>query len=220
MIRPGARHIDFGISKQQQSQRLPAGAFVFSAAGQLCFFKKNGMDMISNLRNRLVMAGAMLAVCAPFAQAHQEAAEAASGPNPLADKVRAANSRFLDVKAATEEGYAPIPCASGITGGAMGIHYVNGQYLKDDKIDIARPEAVMYEPMADGRLKLVAVEYITSKGPASLDGQLFNFNSAPNRYGLGEFYELHVWAWKGNPTGTFADMNPKVSCEHAMAPSQ
>lgn len=39
----------------------------------------------------------------------------------------------------------------------------------------------------------VAVEYITSKGPASLDGQLFNFNSAPNRYGLGEFYELHVW---------------------------
>ncbi|TKB06507.1 MAG: hypothetical protein E5V75_34830, partial [Mesorhizobium sp.] len=47
----------------------------------------------------------------------------------------------------------------------------------------------------------MAVEYITSKGPASLDGQLFNFNSAPN--GLGEFYELHVWAWKSNPTGTF-----------------
>ena len=84
----------------------------------------------------------------------------------------------------------------------------------------ASPEAVMYEPMADGTQKLVAVEYITSKGPASLEGQLFNFNSAPNRYGLGEFYELHVWAWKGNPTGTFADMNPKVSCEHAMAPSQ
>lgn len=178
------------------------------------------MDMKSNFHNRLVMAGAMLAVCTTLAQAHQEAAESVSGDNPLADKVRAANSRFLDVKAATEEGYAPIPCASGITGGAMGIHYVNGQYLKDDKIDIARPEAVMYEPMADGRLKLVAVEYITSKGPASLGGQLFNFNSAPNRYGLGEFYELHVWAWKGNPAGTFADMNPKVSCEHIMAPSQ
>ncbi|WP_208760322.1 hypothetical protein [Mesorhizobium intechi] len=178
------------------------------------------MDMISNLRNRHVMAGAMLAVCTSFAQAHQEAVEAVSGPNPLAEKVRAANSRFLDVKAATAEGYAPIPCASGISGGAMGIHYVNGQYLKDEKIDIARPEAVMYEPMADGTLRLVAVEYITSKGPASLEGQLFNFNSAPNRYGLGEFYELHVWAWKGNPAGTFADMNPKVSCEHTMAPSQ
>lgn len=174
------------------------------------------MNMTPHFWDRLLMAAAALTACATFAQAHQDA----SGASPLADKVRAANSRFLDVKAAAAEGYAPIPCASGITGGAMGIHYVNGQYLKDDKIDIARPEAVMYEPMADGTLKLVAVEYITSKGPASLDGQLFNFNSAPNRYGLGEFYELHIWAWKGNPTGTFADMNPKVSCEHAPSPTQ
>ena len=178
------------------------------------------MNMTSNFCIRLLTAAAVLAACTSLARAHQEDAASISSDSPLTGKVRAANSRFLDVKAATAEGYAPIPCASGITGGAMGIHYVNGQYLKDDKIDIARPEAVMYEPMADGTLKLVAVEYITSKGPASLGGHLFNFNSAPNRYGLGEFYELHVWAWKGNPTGTFADMNPKVSCEHAMAPSQ
>ncbi|TPI36731.1 hypothetical protein FJ414_15445 [Mesorhizobium sp. B3-1-6] len=133
--------------------------------------------------------------------------------NPLAEKVRALDSRFEDVAVAKAEGYAPIPCASGITGGAMGIHYVNATYLKDDAVDVAKPEAVMYEPMADGTLKLVAVEYITSKGPASLEGQLFNFNSAPNRYGLGPFYELHVWAWKQNPTGAFADMNPNVSCD-------
>jgi len=131
----------------------------------------------------------------------------------LDEKVRAADSRFENVATATAEGYAPIPCSSGLTGGAMGIHYVNAAYLKDDAVDLAKPEAVMYEPMADGTRKLVAVEYITSKGPASLEGQLFNFNSAPNRYGLGPFYELHVWAWKKNPTGTFADMNPDVSCD-------
>jgi hypothetical protein len=34
-------------------------------------------------------------------------------------------------------------------------------------------------------------------------------------YGLGPFYELHVWAWKTNPRGGFADMNPNVTCEHA-----
>ena len=135
--------------------------------------------------------------------------------NPLAEKVRALDSRFEDVAVAKAEGYAPIPCASGLTGGAMGIHYVNAAYLKDDAIDVAKPEAVMYEPMADGSLKLIAVEYITSKGPASLEGQLFNFNTAPNRYGLGPFYELHVWAWKANLRGAFADMNPAVSCEHA-----
>jgi len=147
------------------------------------------------------------------------AATAANANNggALDEKVRAANSRFENVAMATAEGYAPIPCASGITGGAMGIHYVNAAYLKDDAVDLAKPEAVMYEPMADGTQKLVAVEYITSKGPASLEGQLFNFNSAPNRYGLGAFYELHVWAWKKNPTGTFADMNPDVSCDAMKA---
>ncbi len=90
----------------------------------------------------------------------------------------------------------------------------DGAYFKGS-IDIAKPEAVMYEPMPDGTMKLVAVEYIGFKGPAALEGQLFNFNSAPNRYGLDPFYELHVWAWKANPTGHFADNNPDVTCNAA-----
>ena len=99
----------------------------------------------------------------------------------------------------------------------MGIHYVNGDYIADASVDIGKPEAVMYEPQADGSLALVAVEYITHEGPAQLDGHLFSFVGAPNRYGLDPFYELHVWAWRDNPTGTFADMNPKVSCDAAPA---
>jgi hypothetical protein len=138
----------------------------------------------------------------------------AADHNPLAEHVRAANDRFKEVAVAVSEGYAPIPCASGIEGGAMGIHYVNAKLI-GDTIDISHPQAIMYEPLPDGRNELIAVEYITSKGPASLEGQLFNFNGAPNRYGLGPFYELHVWAWKANPRGAFADMNPTVSCEHA-----
>lgn len=145
---------------------------------------------------------------------------AASDSNPLAQSVRIANDRFKDVSVAVSEGYAPIPCASGIEGGAMGIHYVNANYLKDDAIDLAHPEAVMYEPAANGKLTLIAVEYITSKGPAELNGHLFSFSSAPNRYGLGPFYELHVWAWKKNRSGTFADMNPDVSCNAATPASK
>ena len=145
------------------------------------------------------------------------AAAAASdgGVKSLADRVRFENHRFKDVAVAVAEGYAPIPCASGIDGGAMGVHYVNGDYLKDEVPDIKRPQAVMYEPLPNGKMELVAVEYIASKGPAALEGQLFSFTGSPNRYGLGPFYELHVWAWKDNPRGLFADMNPNVSCEHA-----
>ena len=147
-------------------------------------------------------------------------ASAEEGGNPLADHVRAANDRFKDVSVAVAEGYGPIPCASGLQGGAMGIHYVNGNLLKDNVTDLAHPEAVMYEPMPDGKLALVAVEYIAFKGPAALEGHLFNFASAPNRYGLDPFYELHVWAWKPNPAGTFTDNNPNVSCDAVKAEGQ
>lgn len=154
------------------------------------------------------------------ALAHDHGASNVEAANPLAKKVRDINDRFENVETATAEGYAPIPCVSGVDGGAMGIHYVNGKLIEDGMIDIGKPEAVMYEPQIDGTMRLVAVEYITTKGPANLDGHLFSFTNSPNRYGLPPFYELHVWAWRDNPTGTFADMNPDVSCDAATAPGQ
>lgn len=137
----------------------------------------------------------------------------ADTPNPLADAVRAANDRFSDVAVAVKEGYAPIPCDASPMGGGMGIHYVNGDLIKGGALDISKPQAVMYEPMADGKLALIAVEYISLKGPVALQGHMMNYNGAPNSYGLPEFYEMHVWAWKTNPMGTFADDNPTVSCD-------
>lgn len=139
----------------------------------------------------------------------------------LVERVRAATERFSDVGAAEAEGYGPIPCASGAGGGAMGVHYVNGRYLAEDDnaLDIAKPEAIMYEPQVDGSLVLVGVEYIAFAGPANLEGHLLHFQGSPNRYGLDPFYELHVWAHRENPAGPFVDMNSKVSCEFAGAGS-
>src|SRR5262249_13566421 len=121
----------------------------------------------------------------------------------LLERVRIVNDRFTELSVAVAEGYAPIPCASDVDGGATGVRYVNDKLLDADVIDIEHPQAVMYEPMADGTMMLIAVDYVTSKGPASLEGRSFNFIGAPNGYGLGPFYELHVWAWKSNPRGAF-----------------
>lgn len=85
-------------------------------------------------------------------------ASAGVAVNPLVEHVRAANGRFKDVKVAVAEGYAPIPCTRGIYGGAMGVHYVNAEYLKDETLDVKRPQAVMYEPGPGGKMSLVAVE--------------------------------------------------------------
>lgn len=104
--------------------------------------------------------------------------------------------------------------------GSMGIHFVNAGLAGDTVIDARRPEALMYEVRASGRLALVGVEYVVFKdawdaehsAPPELFGQLFNVVGTPNRYGLPEFYELHAWAWKANPTGAHQDWNPKVLC--------
>jgi hypothetical protein len=99
----------------------------------------------------------------------------------------------------------------------MGIHYANGALL-DGIIDPATPEALVYEPESNGKLRLVAVEYIVTvgawgPGPApSLFGHEFELIQEPNRYGLPDFYELHAWLWKHNPSGMFEDWNPRVVC--------
>ncbi|MEP1697941.1 MAG: hypothetical protein ABJJ69_15495 [Paracoccaceae bacterium] len=141
----------------------------------------------------------------------------AASAETLSEKVRKATERFADVAVAEAEGYSPIPCVSGAGGGAMGIHYVNSNYLTEDNntLDLAKPEAVMYEPQADGSLVLLGVEYITFEGPAALEGHLLDYRGSPNRYGLDPYYEMHVWAHRENPAGPFVGMNSDVSCEYA-----
>ena len=136
--------------------------------------------MIGKKRLNAVRWAACLALMSLLASGAVSAADRSR--TTLVDRVRAANDRFKDAAVAVSEGYAPIPCASGIDGGAMGVHYVNEKLLNAGAIDIGHPQAVMYEPMPDGKMKLIAVEYIASKGPASLEGQLFNFTGTPKRY--------------------------------------
>jgi hypothetical protein len=148
-------------------------------------------------------------------------ANKAEAGDTLVKTVRQATARFKNVGAAESAGYGLFHgCVSGPQEGAMGIHFVNGDLVGDGEIDASSPEALIYE-LRNGRLQLVGVEYVViaeawdanHDEPPSLMGQVFHYVGAPNRYKIPAFYELHVWAWKQNPTGMFTDWNPKVSCE-------
>ena len=158
---------------------------------------------------------------AVHAQEHS-AVHDGSQAGALVKVVRESTERFRDVKVAEAEGYAlTFGCVSGGEYGAMGLHYVNFPLVLDGVLDPARPEIVIYEPLPNGGRRLIGADYLVlasdwhAKNPAppELMGQLLHLFESPNRFGLPNFYTLHVWAWKENPTGTFSNWHAKVSCD-------
>ena len=169
----------------------------------------------------------------PSMQHSHDSPPARTGNSPLIDKVRAATARYVDINVAlneTPEPWVPgTPCVSGPNSGAMGVHYIKLSRIFDGVLNANEPEALIYEPMPNGALRLVGVEFIVladkwaslhpDGSTPALDGHLTNYVDAPNRYGLPAFYELHVWAWEHNPNGSFADWNTQVSCD-SQSPSR
>lgn len=104
--------------------------------------------------------------------------------------------------------------------GGMGVHYVNGGLVGDPAIVARQPEAVVYQPATDGRLQLVAVEYVTIKSawdanhsaPPALFGHEFMTTDAPNRTACRRSTRCTCGAWDKNPDGTFAMWNLDVVC--------
>jgi hypothetical protein len=101
--------------------------------------------------------------------------------------------------------------------GGMGFHYGN-THLIDGTARVDEPELLLYEPESNGRLRLVAVEYIIpytfvprSAPPPELFGQKFAQNDTFQLWGL------HAWVWENNPSGIFKSWNPRVNCNHATA---
>ena len=137
-------------------------------------------------------------------------------------RVRAATARFQQLDVALAEGYGPLhTCTDEESGlGAMGQHYVKGTVVGDTVFDLAQPEVLVYEPTANGRMRLVAVEFVVfadawaqvSSSPPTLFGRQLALVPEPNRYGVPAFYQIHVWLWKSNPAGMFSDWNERVSC--------
>jgi hypothetical protein len=137
-----------------------------------------------------------------------------NGQSDLA-QLRSITAQFQRLEAAQTAGYSPASgqCSKNSGFGGLGYRYVNTSLI-DANVDFLQPEVLVYLPGPNGVLQLGAVEYIvpvakwnaTHTGWPQMMGHQFHLNP-----GL-EAYVLHVWVWENNPSGTFEDWNPKVSC--------
>ena len=171
--------------------------------------------------------------------------------DPSLDDARAATARFKDVNVALREGYVRDPMDHCVTSAemglpasavAMGVHYVRPDLLgllpvaptartdgTGTHTDFRNPAILIYEPQADGRLELVAIENLVFQkswhgaghtAPSSYLGVAFDTMADDPATALDEahmfepHYDRHVWLYRANPKGVFTPFNPAVSCAH------
>ncbi len=129
--------------------------------------------------------------------------------------------------------------------GAMGIHYFRPDLLGitappsprvngvGTHTDFRKPSILIYEPEADGSLQLVAVENLVFAAawkaaghaePPSFHGVTWDSMVDDPKTTIDEahmfepHFDRHVWIYRENRNGMFAQFNPAVSCEHHRGP--
>ena len=130
--------------------------------------------------------------------------------------------------------------------GAMGIHYARPDLLgitappnprvdgTGTYTDFNKPAILLYEPQTDGSLKLVGVENLVfakawhaagHKQPPTFHGIRFDHmidnpaTKIDEAHNFMPHYDRHVWVFRDNPNGVFAQYNPNVSCSAAKPTS-
>jgi hypothetical protein len=125
--------------------------------------------------------------------------------------------------------------------GAMGIHFFRPDMLgitappsprvtgTGTHTDFRKPSILIYEPQADGSLELVAVENLVfakawreagNAAPPSFHGVEWDSMSDDPNTPIDEahmfepHFDRHVWLYRENANGMFAQFNPAVSCAH------
>lgn len=125
--------------------------------------------------------------------------------------------------------------------GAMGIHYLRPDLLgitgppdprvrgNGTHVDFLTPAVLLYEPQEDGSMQLVGVENLVfedawvaagNTAPPSFQGEPWDHmvddpaTAWDDAHGFAPHYDRHVWIYRDNPNGVFAQFNPNVTCAH------
>lgn len=191
---------------------------------------------------------AAMGFCAPAALANDKG-------EPSLAEVRALTEKYQDVRVALAEGFVRDPMNLCDTApmmgrpaelGAMGIHFFRPDLLgisappnprvdgNGTHTDFRKPSILIYEPQADGSLRLVAVENLVfakawhaagNERPPSFQGVEYDSMKDDPTTAIDEahmfepHYDRHVWLYRDNPNGMFAQFNPKVNCGSHVADS-
>lgn len=125
--------------------------------------------------------------------------------------------------------------------GAMGIHYFRPDLLgitgpPNPRIDgtgthtnFLEPAILLYEPQEDGSLELIGIENLVfvrawekagHKAPPSFQGIAYDrmeddrATELDEAHGFEPHFDRHVWLYRQNPNGIFAQYNPNATCKH------
>jgi hypothetical protein len=123
--------------------------------------------------------------------------------------------------------------------GGMGIHFFRPDLLgitappnprvdgNGTHTDFRKPSILIYEPRADGSLELIAVENLVfekswkaagNKSLPKFHGVEYDHmlddpaTSIDEAHGFEPHYDRHVWLYRPNANGMFAQFNPTVTC--------
>ena len=128
--------------------------------------------------------------------------------------LRSATERFKNLDSAVAAGYPATVAACLVHEhhGAMGYHHVKQANMAHD-IEVTKPQILLYERMPDSTYRLNGVEFILpyrlwprdSVAPEIMGQRMHQEDNL-------KFWYKHVWAWRDNPGGVFANFHPDVAC--------
>jgi hypothetical protein len=138
----------------------------------------------------------------------------AAGDGAVLATLRRATARYHNLDKAIADGFVEVACEVRPGHTAAGLLYANFDRVADGVIDLTKPEGLLYDASGSGPPKLagvdLAVPAFDAEGlliePPEFLGNTFYLEEEFGVWGL------HVWIWRHNPEGMFAEGNPNVSC--------
>jgi len=144
----------------------------------------------------------------------QFAGALAAGDGAELATLRRATAQYHNLDNAIADGFVRVDCEVRPGHAPAGLLYANFDRVADGAIDLEKPEGLLYDAGGSGPPKLAGVDLaipaLDADGmPTEPPELLGNTFYAEEEFGV---WGLHVWIWRDNPEGMFAEGNPNVSC--------